>query len=148
MLYFIVLIGLYADNISKAEEYKQIANSTYTNDFEGSLNYINESIKLNSNDVASYTVRGMIHDYWGIKLKNKEYRALAWDDYSYAIKKFEDGKFKVTNRTIANIYIMRALISLSGKSYDQAFADYEISCKLDKNNCAEFEEMKQLIYSN
>ena len=126
-------------------EYGEKALEIYQQNFEQAVEYVNKNIRLHPNDVRPYLIRGIVYGYWGDKLKNKEYAGQAWNDYTFCIKKEKSKEFIISKSELADIYVRRGTMSMLADSYEQGLADYEMSCKLQNQECKGLDFLR-LIY--
>ena len=154
IIFFIGIIlifsGCSAEVVDKQpkSEYEKKALSIYQKDFKKSVHYANEDIRLHPNEVRPYLTRGIVYGYWGEKLKNKQYAAQAWNDYSFCIDKANSNEFKVSQAELADIYVRRGTMSMLGSAHAQGIADYEMSCKLNGQRCKGLDLLRLLYLTN
>lgn len=128
--------------------YEQEILNVALEDVNKAIFLVDKNIETSPNNIRAYYIRAIVYGYWGNKLKNKEYAALSWNDYTFCIDKAKSGEYQVNKLELAELYSRRGTMSMLGESYVQGIADYEISCQIKKQKCKGLDMLRVLFLKN
>lgn len=96
-------------------------------DYAAALSYINQALQLNDKYGDHYAKRGHVY------LVKKNYPA-SIEDYTAAIRYYEDDKYNIYQNTRSNLYISRAKVKWRMKDNSGALADLQQAVEEDSSS--------------